>query len=113
MRNKKKYIIITPYFPSEFSHVGSYIYDQAKAINSDDNYSVKVVKVVPFFTQDSDYYFKGIEVSVFRVLDFPFFILPGLFNWLNSIRIKQFFKSKRFIENFSTKACKHWFKNSS
>ena len=99
MRNKKKYIIITPYFPSEFSHVGSYIYDQAKAINSDDNYSVKVVKVVPFFTQDSDYYFKGIEVSVFRVLDFPFFILPGFFNWLNSVRIKRFFKSKRFIEN--------------
>ena len=41
--NKKLYIIITPYFPSEYSHVGSYIYDQAKAINNTNDFVVKVI----------------------------------------------------------------------
>ena len=99
MKGKKKYIIVTPYFPSESSHVGSYIYDQAKIIDSSENFAVKVVKVVSFFSKESDYHFKGIEVSIFKVLDFPFFILPGSFNSLNSIRIRRFFKNKGFIEN--------------
>ena len=29
---KNKYLIISPYFPSEVSHAGSYIYDQVKAL---------------------------------------------------------------------------------
>ena len=40
MKGKKKYIIVTPYFPSESSHVGSYIYDQAKIIDSSEYFDV-------------------------------------------------------------------------
>ena len=99
MKGKKKYIIVTPYFPSESSHVGSYIYDQAKIIDSSEYFSVKVVKVVSCFINESDYHFKGIDVSIFKVLDFPFFILPGFFNSINSIRFRRFLKNKGFIDN--------------
>ena len=99
MKGKKNYIIVTPYFPSESSHVGSYIYDQAKIIDSSEYFSVKVVKVVTCFVNESDYHFKGIDVSIFKVLDFPFFILPGFFNSINSILIRRFFKDKGFIDN--------------
>jgi len=95
----KKYIIITPYFPSDSSHVGSYIYDQAKTINSVSEFSVKVIKVVSFFSCEVDYTFKGIEVKVFRLIDFPFFIFPGVFNWLNSIRIRRFLKNKNLFND--------------
>jgi len=85
MINKKTYLIITPYFPSEFSHVGSYVYDQAKAIKDTGHFVVKVIKIVSLFSKEKDYKFNDISVEVFRTIDFPFFILPGLFNWFNSI----------------------------
>ncbi len=99
MKNKKIYLIITPYFPSEFSHVGSYVYDQAKAINDTGHFVVKVIKLVSFFSKEKDYKFNNISVEVFRTIDFPFFVLPGLFNWFNSIRIRKFLKTKDLIDN--------------
>ena len=41
MGNKKQYIVITPFFPSDNSHVGSYIYDQVKTIIDLTNYDVE------------------------------------------------------------------------
>ena len=99
MISKKQYIIITPYFPSEFSHVGSYIYDQAKAINKTNDFAVKVIKVVSIFSKESDYIFNDIQVVIFKVIDFPFFIFPGVFNWFNSIRIRKFLEKKNIINN--------------
>ena len=95
----KKYIIITPYFPSESSHVGSYIFDQAKIIDSNNEFSVKVIKVVSVFSKELNYNFKGIHVKIFKVIDLPFFILPGLFNNINSIRFKRFLKDHKLINN--------------
>ena len=97
MENKKKYIVISPLFPNDNSHAGSYVYDQVKAIIDLSDYNVKVVKVTPLFSLEKDYNFKGIEVKVFKVFDLPFFIFPGLFNWVNAIRIKQFFKAHNLV----------------
>ena len=45
MENKQKYVIITPFFPSSATHMGSYVYDQAKTIANFEKYDVKVIKV--------------------------------------------------------------------
>lgn len=101
MKNKKKYIVISPLFPNDISHVGSYVYDQVKTIIDLSDYDVKIIKVSSFFSSEEDYNFKGIEVKIFRVLDFPFFVFPGLFNWINGIRIKQFFKDYNLVAELS------------
>ena len=49
MENKKKYIIISPLFPSDESHTGSYVYDQVKTIIDLSDYNVKVIKVTSIF----------------------------------------------------------------
>jgi len=98
MKNKKKYIIISPFFPSDTNHAGSYVYDQVKTLIDITNYDVKVIKVVSIFSNEKDYLFRGIKVKIFRVLDLPFFIFPGIFNFINSFRIKQFFNKHNYLE---------------
>ena len=99
MKNKKKYIIISPFFPNDNNHSGSYVYDQAKTLIDITNYDVKVIKVVSIFSNERDYLFNGIKVKVFRVLDLPFFIFPGIFNFINSFRVKNFFGKHNYLEN--------------
>tara|TARA_B100001758_G_C18416864_1_gene620798 strand:+ start:12177 stop:13328 length:1152 start_codon:yes stop_codon:yes gene_type:complete len=95
------YIILTPYFPSKESYVGSYIYDQAKAINNNSQYNVVIIKLVSFFSKEEDYIFQDFDVKVFKVFDLPFFILPGIFNYFNSIRFREFFRQNRLLDNCS------------
>ena len=97
MENKKKYIIISPLFPSDKSHVGSYVYDQARAIIDLQKHDVKVIKITSVFTLEKDYTFQGIKVKIFKVLDFPFFIFPGIFNLINT---KSVDRSFRIIINY-------------
>ena len=73
MENKQKYVIITPFFPSSETHMGSYVYDQAKTIANFKKYDVSVVKITSFFSNETDYIFEGIQVKIFKVFDFPFF----------------------------------------
>ena len=67
------YVIITPYFPSKESHIGSYIYDQAKAISNTKEYKVRIIKLVSFFSTEKDYNYQDFDVKVFKVFDLPFF----------------------------------------
>ena len=99
MENRKQYIIISPFFPNDTNHVGSYVYDQAKTLIDITNYDVKVIKVVSIFSNERDYLFNGIKVNIFRVLDLPFFIFPGMFNFINSFRIKNFFGKHSYFDN--------------
>ena len=99
MENKKQYIIISPFFPNDNNHAGSYVYDQAKTLIDITNYDIKVIKVVSIFSNEKDYLFRGIKVKIFRVFDLPFFIFPGIFNFINSFRIKQFFNKHNYLEN--------------
>ena len=69
MKNKKKYIVISPLFPNDNSHAGSYIYDQVKTIIDLSDYNVKVIKVTSIFSSEKDYNFKGIEVKIFNLFN--------------------------------------------
>lgn len=95
MDNKKTYLVITPFFPSKNSFVGNYIFDQINEIRNQSDFNIKVIKVVSAFSVEKDYKFEGFEIMIFRVMDLPFFISPGIFNELNTNRFKSFLKNKK------------------
>lgn len=93
MNNKNKaYLVVTPFFPSEKSFVGSYIFDQVNEIRNQTNINIHIVKVVSFFSNEKDYFFNNFVVRIFKTIDFPFFILPGFFNKINKLRFKAFLR---------------------
>jgi len=100
MDNKKTYLVITPFFPSKNSFVGSYIFDQINEIRNQSDFNIKVVKVVSAFSVEKDYKFEGFEIIIFRVIDLPFFIFPGIYNELNVVRFSSFLKKKK-IKNIT------------
>lgn len=95
------YIIITPFFPSINSFRGSYMLDQAKAIQSNPGLNVKVIILSSFFHKSyGNYEIEGIKCITFKLLDFPSFIFPGFFNFINQFRLKRFlFNHKIFSSN--------------
>ena len=100
MNKDGTYLVITPFFPSNESFVGSYVYDQIKEIQNQSNFSIEIVKVVSYFSLDSDYEFNGFKVNIFKTFDFPYFIFPGLFHSCNKRRFSKFLKNKN-ITNIS------------
>ena len=98
MNNKVTYLVVTPFFPSNDSFVGSYIYDQIKEIKNQTNFIIEIVKVVSYFSSDSDYEYKGFKVKIFKTFDLPYFIFPGLFNIYNKQRFLQFLKKNNIIK---------------
>ena len=94
MNKKKTYLVIVPFFPSKGFFIGSYIFDQVKELKSQTSLSIEVVKIISLFSKEKDYIFKGIQVRVFKIIDFPWFILPGIFNTLNKLRFHYFLKNK-------------------
>jgi len=92
--------VVTPLFPSNESFVGSYVYDQIYEIKKQSSFSIKIVKVVSYFSSESDYEFNGFKVNIFKTFDFPYFIFPGLFNSYNKRRFSRFLKKKN-ITNVS------------
>ena len=98
MSNKGTYLVITPFFPSEESFVGSYIFDQINEIRNQSDFTIEVIKVVSFFSGEKDYEYKGFKVKIFKVLDLPFFIFPGLFNSINKKRFHQLLKRNYISE---------------
>ena len=100
MNKNGTYLVITPFFPSNESFVGSYVYDQIKEIKNQSNFSIEIVKVVSYFSSESDYEFNGFKVKTFKTFDFPYFIFPGLFNSCNKRRFSKFMQKKN-ITNVS------------
>ena len=86
--------MITPFFPSNNSFVGSYIFDQVNEIRKQTEFDVRIVKTVSLFSSEKDYEFNGFKVSIFKTIDFPFFIFPGLFNKINRKRFLDFLIKK-------------------
>lgn len=75
--NNKIYVIIAGLFPSIESFRGSYIYDQAKAIERNSDYRVIILKPTPFYNKEADYVFGGIEVYCFTDYNLPSNIWPN------------------------------------
>tara|TARA_B110000908_G_C10236027_1_gene443385 strand:+ start:186 stop:1316 length:1131 start_codon:yes stop_codon:yes gene_type:complete len=94
LTEKETYLVITPFFPSENSFVGSYIYDQVNELRNQIDFDFEVIKVVTLFSNEKDYKFKGFNISIFKLIDIPFFIFPGIFNWINKKRFNFFLKNK-------------------
>tara|TARA_B100001250_G_scaffold40975_1_gene32435 strand:- start:17877 stop:19013 length:1137 start_codon:yes stop_codon:yes gene_type:complete len=94
LKNKNTYLVITPFFPSDDSFVGSYIFDQINHIRIQSGFNIEVVKVTSIFSLEQDYHFKEFKVRIFKTIDFPYFILPGIFNWINKFRFRYFLKRK-------------------
>ena len=92
------YLVVTPFFPSNESFVGSYIFDQLYEIRKQSNFDIVLVKIVSPFSCEKDYSFKNFKVKIFKTFDFPFFIFPGVFNFINKRRFRFFLRQKN-IEN--------------
>ena len=74
MNKNGTYLVITPFFPSNKSFVGSYVYDQITEIKNQSNFSIEIVKVVSYFSFESDYEFNGFNTFSFFNNIFLFFI---------------------------------------
>ena len=98
MSKSNTYLVVTPFFPSNESFVGSYIFDQLNEIRKQSNFDIELVKVTTLFSDEKDYFFKDFSVKIFKTIDFPFFIFPGVFNFINKRRFRSFLKNKN-IEN--------------
>ena len=93
----KSYCILTPYFPNKESFRGSYLLDQAKAIQKHSSYDVKVIVFNSIFSQNfKPYIIEGIRCYYFGLIDFPSFIFPGFFNKLNLMRFGKFLNNYGF-----------------
>ena len=90
--------MITPFFPSADSFFGSYVYDQINEIRKQSEFHIEIVKTVSLFSSEKDYEFNSFKVSIFKTIDFPFFIFPGMFNKINRKRFLNFL-IKKGIEN--------------
>ena len=95
MIENNTYLVITPFFPSKNSFVGSYIFDQLIELKKQTDFNIQVVKITSFFSTEKDYVFKDISVRIFRIIDFPGFIFPGVFNLINKKRFKVFLLKKK------------------
>ena len=103
MIKRNTYLVVTPFFPSNNCHIGSYIFDQLNEIRRQTNLDIELVKTVSLFSDEKDYFFKDFSVKIFKTIDFPFFIFPGFFNFLNKRRFRSFLRKKN-IENIN---CSH------
>ena len=95
MNNDKTYLVVTPFFPSNLDFVGSYVLDQLIELRNQTKFKIEIVKVVSIFSSEKDYLYNDFKISIFKVLDFPFFLFPGVFNFLNKRRFKLFLRNKR------------------
>jgi len=93
-----KYLVLTPFFPSETSFQGSFVYDQCAAIKKITKNEVSIVLITSAWNKLKDYQYKIFFVNVFKNWDFPSFILPGILHFLNTIRLKHFIRTH--IKNY-------------
>tara|TARA_B100001093_G_scaffold464884_1_gene482158 strand:- start:42340 stop:43485 length:1146 start_codon:yes stop_codon:yes gene_type:complete len=93
----KTYLVLTPFFPSSSDHKGVYIYDQLNQIRCKKNYKINIVKFVSIFSNEKNYTFRNFDVFIFKLIDIPFFIFPGLFKSLNNFRFNNFLKKNNIF----------------
>tara|TARA_B100000123_G_C25718148_1_gene423138 strand:- start:140 stop:1285 length:1146 start_codon:yes stop_codon:yes gene_type:complete len=100
MKEIKTYLVLTPFFPSLSDHKGIYIYDQLNQIRKKKNFNIKIVKLVSIFSNEKNYNFNNFDVYIFKLIDIPFFIFPGIFTSVNGYRFNNFL-NKNSIMNIS------------
>jgi glycosyltransferase involved in cell wall biosynthesis len=82
----QKYVVLTPFFPTEEDFYGPFIYDQVMAMKELGHHEVIVIKLVGSGV-DCIYNYQGVSVYQIKLIDFPSYIFPGLFNNHNGRKI--------------------------
>lgn len=92
--DKKLYIVVTPFFPSEESFRGPFVYDQVNAIRKSGKYNdVIVFKPYNYLKKAcNSYEYKGIKVYTFPTLQLPSYIFNGITNNINAYFLKRHIK---------------------
>ena len=60
------YLVVTPFFPSNDSHHGSYNYDQINEIRNQSNFNIIVLKTVGWFSNEKNYEYDNFKVLIFK-----------------------------------------------
>lgn len=80
---KPIYLFVVPYFPNAERHLGSYIYDQVKALVDTDKFSVIVLLPSSNLDKYGDYEYHGIKVYRFKERNLPSMMIPGFYDKIN------------------------------
>lgn len=80
----KYYICITPFFPTQESFRGPFVYDQIRAIERNSDYKVIVFVPTSKFHPECDYEYEGIHVYRFPTIEMPSMLFNGIFNDYNA-----------------------------
>lgn len=82
---KKIYVVITPFFPTESSFRGPFIYDQVEAIKRTRIFEeVIVFKPTKFTDRRESYTYKDTTVYLFPTINSPSLLFQGVFNSVNA-----------------------------
>lgn len=80
---RKKYIVVTPFFPEAGNFRGAFFHDQVKAIRSLTDYDVIIYRPLQPWQSGTDYEYDGFTVRWFKAALTPSHILSGIFNIVN------------------------------
>ena len=75
---KKKYICVSPFFPTPKLWQGAYVLDQVKAIKRCSEYEIVVFRTIPFWEKEHSYVVDGVTVHAIAPLLMPSYILNGM-----------------------------------
>lgn len=82
----KIYLVITPFFPSQTSFRGPFIYDQVMAIKRTQLYDqVIVMKSCSIYDSLHDYVYGGVDVYSYRNYALPTMLFPGILDILTCL----------------------------
>lgn len=94
---KKIYLEITPFFPTEDSFRGAYIYDQVKALRRTGRFSeILVLRPAKIFNKEKYYEYQGIRVYYFPWIESPSYILNGILDFINKWFFRRWWKRMEF-----------------
>lgn len=81
---RKKYIVVTPFFPSEGNFRGAFIHDQVKALRRLTDFDIIIYRPLQPWQTGYDYVYDGFQVRFFKAALTPSHLFSGIFNGLNS-----------------------------
>ena len=88
------YIEITPFFPTKDCFRGPFIYDQVKALKNTGKFSdILVLRPTTLYDKEKSYIYEDIQVYKFPCIQSPSYIMNGIFDSINCILFKSWFKS--------------------
>ena len=102
----KYYIVITPFFPTEESFRGSYIFDQVRAIEKTGRYKVVVFKSADNKIKKKSYEYQGITVYIFSFKRIKGGLLNNLLDGINKrLFLEQFTQTRIKVSDVAFVHC--------